>query len=285
MDTELARTFLTVLSAGNFVKAAERLFLTQSTVSTRIRSLEQQLGCKLFIRNKGGTTLTAAGQQFQKHAVTLLRAVEQARHSVGIIQGFRASLAVGGRFGIWEELLLAWLPAMRAAAPDIAISAEIGFEEDLMLGLVDGRIDIGVMYTPQARPGLVVEALVEEELVLVLNPIKEGGQPLSSDYVYVDWGAEFKARHSTSFPDFTGPAITTNIGWLGLNHILLHGGSGYFPRRLVRKHLDSGNLSLAKDTPTFKLPAYLVYPKDHDPSVFKIALDQIRLFAAEIQSI
>src|SRR5690606_21699046 len=97
MDTELARTFLSVVAAGNFVKAAERLFVTQSTVSARIQSLEQQLGCQLFVRNKAGTTLTPAGQQFQKHATSLMRTVERARQDVGISKGYRASLTVGGR--------------------------------------------------------------------------------------------------------------------------------------------------------------------------------------------
>jgi len=62
VDTELARTFLTVVTAGNFITAAERLHVSQSTVSTRIHTLEEQLGCTLFVRNKAGTTLTAAGR-------------------------------------------------------------------------------------------------------------------------------------------------------------------------------------------------------------------------------
>jgi len=53
MDTELARTFLTVVTAGNFISAADRLHVSQSTVSTRIHTLEDQLGCTLFVRNKG----------------------------------------------------------------------------------------------------------------------------------------------------------------------------------------------------------------------------------------
>src|SRR5690606_23385153 len=186
MDTELARTFLTVVAAGNFVKAAERLFVTQSTVSSRIQSLEDQLGCRLFVRNKAGTTLTAAGRQFQKHAVNLMRTLEQARQDVGVPQGYRASLTIGGRFGIWEDLLLRWLPVMRTTIPDIAILAEIGFEEDLMLGLVDGRIDIGVMYTPQSRPGLHVEPLFEEELILVVTHASTVEQPMGPGYVYID---------------------------------------------------------------------------------------------------
>ena len=95
MDTELARTFLAVVTVGNFVNAAERLHVTQSTVSTRIRTLETLLGRRLFVRNKGGTTLTPAGRHFQKHASTLVRTVEQARHDAGVAGRFRGSVTIG----------------------------------------------------------------------------------------------------------------------------------------------------------------------------------------------
>jgi DNA-binding transcriptional LysR family regulator len=100
VDTELARTFLSVVAAGSFARASERLFVTQSTVSARIQSLEEQLRCQLFVRNKGGTTLTPAGRNFQKHATTLVRTVELARQDVGVPQGYRASLTIGGRIGL-----------------------------------------------------------------------------------------------------------------------------------------------------------------------------------------
>lgn len=279
MDTELARTFLSVVAAGNFVKAAERLFVTQSTVSARIQSLEQQLGCQLFVRNKAGTTLTPAGQQFQKHATSLMRTVERARQDVGVSKGYRASLTVGGRIGIWEGLLLKCLPEIRAIAPDIAVRAEIGFEEDLMQGLVEGRVDMGIMYAPQSRPGLIVETLIEEELVLVSTDAIEVGQ-LGMNYVYVDWGPEFYAKHSTSFPEFTGAALSTNIGWLGLQHIREFGGTAYFPRRLVAADLATGQLREIAGAPFFHLPIYLVYPLDRDREVFDPALEVIRTIAA-----
>lgn len=284
MDTELARTFLTVVSTGSFVSAAERLFVTQSTVSSRIQSLERQLGCQLFVRNKAGTVLTAGGRQFQKHAVTLMRTVEQARHDVGTLQGFRASLTIGGRIGIWEDLLLRWLPLIRAAEPDIAIHAEVGFEEELMLGLVDGRIDIAALYTPQSRPGLTVEQLFEEDLILVSTESSETGNSMGSDYVYINWGPEFKGRHSASFPNFTASGLTSNIGSLGLQHILSFGGSGYFPRRLISNRLAAGILFPVNDAPTFKLPAYIVYPTEHDPDVYDTALTKMREIAVEVGS-
>ena len=219
METELARTFLTVVAAGNFVSAAERLHVTQSTVSARIHTLEEQLGCSLFVRNKAGTRLTTAGRQFQKHATIMVRTVERARQDVGIAAGYQGTLTVGGRFGLWEGLLLEWLPLMRRTAPDISVRAEIGFEEDLMQGLVEGRIDIGVMYAPQSRPGLTVERLLEERLVLVSTKANGDAQP-DEDYVYIDWGPEFYAQHGVHFPDYAGAGVVASIGWLGLQHIL-----------------------------------------------------------------
>src|SRR5690606_28328060 len=122
-------------------------------------------------------------------------------------RGFRAALTVGGRFGLWEQLLLHWLPQMRERAPDVSIRAEIAMEADLMQGLVEGRLDIGVMYTPESRPGLTVEPLLEETLVLVSTGPAKRERP-GPGYVYVDWGPEFYARHSASFPDLVGPALT-----------------------------------------------------------------------------
>jgi DNA-binding transcriptional LysR family regulator len=281
MDTELARTFLVVVAAGSFVQAAERLHVTQSTVSMRIQRLEQALGAELFVRNKAGTTLTPAGQQFQRHAALLTLTVEQARQEIGVVSGFRATVTVGGRIGLWEDLLLRWLPIFAQLAPDVAVRAFIGFEADVMQALIDGRSNIGVMYTPQARPGLTVELLLEERLVMVstrTNPPAE----FQRDYVYVDWGPEFFAQHALAFPDFAGATLTVNIGWLGLQRILAFGGSGYFPARMVREHEAAGRLHRVPGAPEFRLPAYLCFPAQAEKSEpLALALDTIRRVAIE----
>jgi DNA-binding transcriptional LysR family regulator len=249
--------------------------VTQSTVSTRVRTLETLLGCRLFVRNKGGTTLTAAGRHFQKHASTLVRTVEQARHDLGIAEGFRATLTIGARMGLWEQFLLKQLPALLTNAADISVRAEIGLERDLMEGLVEGRLDIAIMYSPESRPGLKVEFLFDEKLVLVSTKTRRR-PAFDRDYVYIDWGPEFLARHSASFPEFFGASLTANIGWLGLQHVLENGGAGYFPIRLVRPHLEAGKLCLVPGGPAFAIPAYLVHPADADPSVTGSALESIR---------
>jgi DNA-binding transcriptional LysR family regulator len=272
MDTELARTFLTVITSGSFISAADRLHVSQSTVSTRIHTLEDQLGRTLFVRNKAGTTLTSAGRQFQRHAATLVRTLEQARHDIGIPEGFSGTLVIGGRIGLWEEFLLKWLQLMREARPEISVRAESGLEPELMQGLIEGRIDVGVMYTPQSRPGLKLEQLFEERLVMVSTNPKGKPEP-EPGYVYVDWGPEFYTRHSACFPNFGGPPLTANIGWLGLQHVLENGGSGYFPKRIVQPHLKAKRFSLIEKAPEFSMPAYVVYPLDCDRDLFSIALE------------
>jgi DNA-binding transcriptional LysR family regulator len=280
MDTELARTFLSIVASGNFLSAARSLHVTQSTVSARIKALEDQLGCRLFIRNKAGTALTPEGRRFQKHALALTRTVEAARHDVGVPTGFRASLTIAARVGLWQNLLLDWLPTAQRVAPDITLRAEIGFEADLMQGLIDGRIDIAAMYTPQARPGLVVEPFFCETLILVATVVAQRDAALDDRYVLIDWGPEFYAQHAASFPDFTGSRLSANIGWLGLRHILHHGGSGYFPERMIRPQLDDGTLVRHPDAPEFEMPAYLVYPREHDTATMTPLLRSLHETAA-----
>ncbi len=73
MDINLARTFLEIVETGSFLRAAERLHVTQTAVSARVRTLEELLGRKLFVRNKSGATLTPAGVRFRRSASTLFR--------------------------------------------------------------------------------------------------------------------------------------------------------------------------------------------------------------------
>mgnify|MGYP000075877808 CR=1 FL=1 len=280
MDTELARTFLTVVTSGSFVNAAEQLHVSQSTVSTRIHALEEHLGCALFVRNKAGTTLTAAGRQFQRHAATLVRTVELARHDVGLPPGFSGTLAIGGRIGLWEEFLLEWLPEMQRCRPTISLRVESGVEPDIMQGLIEGRLDIGVMYTPQSRPGLKIQKLFEERLVMVGST--PGRPPVpQSDYVYVDWGPEFYTRHNTCFPDFTGAPLVANIGWLGLQSILNGGGAGYFPARMVWPYVKDGKLHIVENAPDFFMPAYVAFAAEHDEHVINDALSIMHRIAKQ----
>lgn len=284
MDIEFARTFLKVVDTGSFVRAAKTLHVTQAAVSRRISSLEGYLGCELFVRNKAGATLTPAGRRFLRYAASMVQTLERARHEVGVAPAFAGSLTIGGRFGLWDGLLLRWLNALSAENPDSQIRAHIGFEEGLMHELVDGSLDIGVMYTPQSRPALKVERLFEEELILVTSAEHERQGPDPERYIHVDWGLEFLAQISGSLPELSSPRVIVGIGWLGLQRILTDGGSGYFPHRLVRELIEQRRVFPVMNVPSFQLPAYVVYPSSSNNPLIPPAVSALHRVAAAVMS-
>jgi len=198
---------------------------------------------------------------------------------VGLPEGFHDVLTLSGRIAVWEGFLPHWVAWMRGAAPDVSLRLEIGFEPDIMQGLIEGTVDIGVMYTPTSRPGLAVEPLFDETLLLVTNdPKRPWPDP---DYIHIDWGTEFHALFSDHHPEMGAPTLVANIGWLGVQQVLTYGGSGYFPLRLVRHYLEAGQLWRVPQSPQFKLTAYMVFPRDSDSATLKNALEGLRTLARE----
>jgi DNA-binding transcriptional LysR family regulator len=277
MDIDQARTFLAITANGSFLEAAKQLHLTQSTVSARVQRLEDELGARLFVRNRAGASLTLAGRRFLDYAKRLVLTADQARNDVGLPERYRASIRVGGRIALWEGYLPQWVGWMRQQAIDVVIHSEIGFEEDLMRRLVEGSLDIGLMYTPTHSPGLIVEYLFDETLVLVSTRPDDRGP--GDDYVYIEWGPGFYAQHAQSYPDLEGPPQIANIGWLGIQLVLTNGGSCFLPARLAAPLTATGQLYRVAGSPEFQHPAYMVYPRKSESTVLQQALQGLRQLA------
>ena len=258
MDLDLLRTFAAVVDTGHFISAAERLNVTQSTVSARIKELEQRLGRTLLLRGKAGATLTPAGQQFLPHATAMLRVWRQALQDVSLPPSVRTVLSVGGQYSLWDRVLLRWMAWMRRTAPEVAIRAEVSRPDELSRLLVEGALDIAVLYTPQARQGLNIEFLLEERLVLAASR-KTGMGPGLPGYVFVDWGEEFRAEHAAAFADAPVPALAVGLGAVALSFILEEGGAAYFPLRMVREHFETRRLYRLENEPEFARPAFVVW--------------------------
>jgi DNA-binding transcriptional LysR family regulator len=274
MDVDQARTFLAITAHGSFQEAAGHLYLTQSTVSARIKRLEEELGARLFTRNRAGASLTPAGRRFLGYAKRLVLTAEQARDEVGLPEHYRASIRIGGRIALWEGILPQWVGWMRRQAGDVVIRSEIGFEADLMPRLIEGSLDIGLMYTPSHSPGLMVEHIFDETLVLVSTRPDESGP--GDDYIYIDWGPGFYAEHTQSYPDFERPTQIANIGWLGIQLVLTNGGSCFLPRRIAAPFINTGQLHPVATSPEIIQPAYVVYARQSDNPVLEQALDGLR---------
>lgn len=266
MDITTARTFLEIVKTGSFVRAAGNLNITQTAVSARIRSLEQQLDRKVFIRNKAGARLTPAGDQFLRFATSLVQIWDRARRSVATAPGKETVVTIGAELSQWNPLMRNWLVWMRRECPELAISAHIDSAERLMEEVQEGALDFAILYAAPARPGVIAELLFEERLVLVrTTPADHPLRP--EDHVEVDWGEDFAASYHAAFPDALPGTVSISYGPLALDYVLAQGGSGYFRMAAVRPFVEDGRLVLVPDAPEFSYSAYVVHSTRADESV------------------
>lgn len=279
MNLELARTFLEIAACGSFARAAARLNVAQTTVSARIRLLEAELGGPLFVRNRSGAALTEAGRQFVRHATILMQLWERARHEVSAPEGTRGVVGVGAEPSLWKPFLLRWLVAMQSQAGDLAVRCRVDLAENLLGQVRTGVLDVAVTYAPQLLPGLKVELLFEEHLVLVRTP---GAPDDDAHFVYVDWGKEFATQHDAAFPHRANPRLLVGLGPLALDYMLEAGGVGYFRLGAAKPHLDEGTLERVEGAPDFVYPAYAVYAEATLSEGTIVAVEQLRRAAAEI---
>lgn len=281
MNLEHIWTFLEVADTGNFNRAAENLNVTQSTVSSRIKSLEQSFGHPLLVRSHSGCELTAAGHQFRHYANGMQRLWQKSHQAVTLKPGFRSVLSICAQVSLWERLVLDWIGWMRERAPDVALRIEADYSPSQMRQLADGLLDIGVMYQPRHASGLVVEKLLEEKLVLVATDERQVSPGWVEDYVFVDWGDVFLSEHAEAFPQMETAAVTVGLGALGLQYILKNGGSGYFPLRVVQPLIAQERLFRLDGAPTLRRPAYVVYRTDPaDQETQDLALEGLRGIAS-----
>ncbi|MEM5433216.1 LysR family transcriptional regulator [Cupriavidus oxalaticus] len=252
MDIELARTFLQVVRTGSLLAAADKLHVTQTAVTARIKSLESQLNCRLFERNKAGARLTADGQRFLGYASQLVQTWEAACRELPLPAGLESLFRFGAEISLGNPLVLLWATRLRQQMPALAVRAEVGEGEALQSKLQSGTLDAALVYQPEYAPGMHVEALMEEKLILIRSTQRDG------PYVYVDWGPEFRRQHDSVLPQHARASLYFNLGPLALQYILQFGGSGYFRTRVVQSYLDSGVLTRVDSASDFSYPVFLV---------------------------
>jgi DNA-binding transcriptional LysR family regulator len=233
----------------------------------------------LFIRNKAGAKLTPAGDQFLRYATTLVQVWERARHEVAMPAGRDNVVTVGGEHSLWNPLLKDWLIWMASECSDLAVRVQIDVSDRLIDQVQEGVIDVAAVYAPPHRTGIVTELLVDESLVAVTTD-PHGADPEPADFIYIDWGPEFRASHHTAFPDAPAPALAVNHGPLALEYILAVGGAGYFRMEAVRPHLESGRVRLVEKKPRFSYSIYAVYSPHADERLMERVRSGLRAAAA-----
>lgn len=260
MDTEHLRTFLEVARTRHFGKAAENLYVTQSAVSARIRLLESTLGVELFTRKRHNLQLTSSGKRLLTHAEVIVGAWTRARQEAGLAPEFDEILVVGGLYDLWPVLLDSWLAALTGALPGVVLSAEAHASEVLVRRLVDGLVDLGILFEPPRVPDFTAREFCVLDLVLVTNrPGLSAKLAMSEGFISIDWGPSFSHEMTRRFPDIPLSPVRAGHGMIGYSYLMKRGGAGYLPAAIVDRDVASGRLYRVEDAPVFQRSVYALY--------------------------
>ena len=251
------QTFVSIVENGSLVRASEQLNVTQSTVTARLRTLEQEVGATLLHRQKSGVTLTASGTKLLGYAEIMIGLWRQARQETAPPQGTESVCNFGCDPDLWPGLGRQIFDDVNDRNPRMALSVWPGDQSELYRMLSAGLLDMALTYRLTAPGDQTVYRLPPDELVLYAS---EPDRPIRFDpgYIYVDLGSEFRAKHALAFSDFGTARVNFGSAIWALNHMLDHGGSAYLPRRMATLHVLEGRLFALPDAPSFQRNIFLI---------------------------
>ncbi|MEO5876636.1 MAG: LysR substrate-binding domain-containing protein [Streptosporangiaceae bacterium] len=179
----LLRAFLVVAEEEHVGRAAQRLLISQPSLSQDVRRLERAAGVELFSRSRRGVELTPAGRIFADEVRQALDLIElgadQARRTAAAERP-RVSLAYTPSLG--NRLLRLLLPELERRCPDLEIEERELDTGEVGPAVVSGRFDLGLAHCPARAPGLRQVVLAEEPLVAALGSghrLARRGEPVA----------------------------------------------------------------------------------------------------------
>ena len=162
---------MAIAEEQSFTRAAQRCFVVQSALSRQIKSLESELGVRLFARTSRKVEVTPAGEAFVKPARLCLQAAERAKASAAAAHGqIRGSLTLGVIPTVTAVDIAAVLGAFRRSYPEVGVHVRTGGSDEFLRRIAAGELDVGFLglaegVTPQ---GVQTQELSRERLVAVL---------------------------------------------------------------------------------------------------------------------
>jgi len=170
MELRHLRYFLAVAEARSFTRAAERLHVTQPTLSHQIKQLEALVGTVLFERSAKDVELTAAGQLFKPYCERVLKELDASTLAISELEGLmRGTLRMAVFHSFSHSILPPILSEFALHYPGVHVTARLVPRADMERDLVNGDLDMAVAYISDDNEQIVSERLFDEELVLVVG--------------------------------------------------------------------------------------------------------------------
>ncbi len=257
MNLSALKTFLTIVETGSLVNASERLFVSQSTVTSRLQSLEADIGQSLFHRKKSGVTLTAAGTKFKRYAEAMIDLWNQAQQETSLPVGVSSVCNLGCHYDLWPGIGRKLSRNLHKDYPKMALSFMPGQHDQLDKWLATGLIDAALTYRPVSQQHQTIHTLGTEQLILVAT---KPNNPMRFDpsYIYFDAGQDFGRKHAAAYTDAGIAKVSFSCAVWALDYLLDQGGSVYLPEYLVMHLIQDEKLYRVESAPTFSRTAYLI---------------------------
>ncbi len=256
MQIELIETFLDLCDTRSFNRTADRLGVTQSTVSGRVRALEKSLGHRLFTRSRSGTELTTEGLRFAPHARNLLHGWTEARHAIRDTGKGAAMMRIGIQHDLVGLHFSELIREFRAALPDTAFLFEADYSAQMSADLTTGVEDFAILFSPRFHPDLYFETLGEITYLMVSTEtdVLAGVNP--DTYIMPHFSDAIPQIHAVMHPHLA--ATSLSIGQNAAMAALLAdlGGTAYVLRQSAMDLQRAGIGRLVADAPPIPQAVY-----------------------------
>lgn len=168
MELEQIEYFVRVAELGSFTRASSALGIAQPALSRKIRQLEVELRQNLLVRNGRGATTTDAGKLLLEHGRGILHQVQRLREELGRVRGSLAGrVAIGLPPSIAKVLTVPLTREFRAKLPQAALSISEGLSVAMQDAIINGKLDIALLYGAVPTLGVEITHLLDEDLFLV----------------------------------------------------------------------------------------------------------------------
>jgi DNA-binding transcriptional LysR family regulator len=184
METRLLKMFCAVAESGSLAAAASELHLTPSAISHGIKSLETEVGCRLFERAGRRVLLNQAGEQLLQQVRPPLAALAAAGEALKKLGKWgKGRLRLGASAPVCAHILPGVIRELKKANPDMEFRVESGDTPELMEWIRNSKLDLAIGVAPDRQAGLETRPLFRDELMFVLAPSHPwaAGRPITRE--------------------------------------------------------------------------------------------------------
>lgn len=273
MYYDALRTFVTVVEEKSFTKAAEKLLISQPSVSVHIKNLEKEFQTSLFLRSPKLLKITPSGEILYTRAKQMIQIYEHTKRDIyehhHLVKG---TLTIGASFTIGEYVLPSFLAKLQAQYPDINVNVTIGNTKEIAQLVRHFKLDVGLIEGQTDDHELHIEPFMEDELVVVAgtaHPLAAQQHVAISELQNEGWVARETGSGTRAYLDLMMSSnglkmksmltISSNQGVK--EAVMQNLGLSVLSKSAIKQDVAQGNLAILNlDTELFKRKFSYIYP-------------------------